>query len=329
MLKMRKLLSIALVVGICTSVSVNALAQSNSDSVNEQKYAQAKAYFSQIQVDQDEIAQMINEHGFSYSDAVYYYTLDKMVDYLTKTEMSFNLSENATYSDQEIAEDLNGFKDKILDFDVNAIATAVRNSQETVKKLPLELERLRAHYGSNDSSKITIKNSDGSVVEFTTSTEKVAEPTIRDSRGKLNVSARKAPQESVWHHETFPKYGTYNGTSEVKFTAPNAYTQLFLQTNTTYDSSGVNVNSVDCSTATYGTITVSNKSNYAHNYDNTHAEGVGDVVWASSCSFGTSFTAAGTVGLSFSVNAGASWTERLIHRYTDKGDWYRVTEIYA
>lgn len=325
--KIKRILSAVLIVGIVVNMSATTVLASPVSESYEKNRELAKNYISELAINEEEILQMVNDEGFSYSDAVYYYTIDKMVDYLVDNELSFNVSD--VYTDEEIAADYNGFKEKILEFDVNAIAAALENAKELVENAPQEVERFRNYYGTEEHLKITVKNSDGSYIEYIDFNETVAEPyvgdSISDKKENVNMSAR-GMKSNTWKTDQFDNYGTFNGSSEVKLTAPLAYTKLLVETNTTYNSSGVKVNSVDCFTATYGAITVSNKGTSINNRsDKSTAEGIGDVVWTCNGSAGLDFSGV----VSFSISAGASWTEQLIHKYYSSGKWTRTTKVYS
>lgn len=246
-----------------------------------------------------------------------------------KQEMSFTVAGLGVYSDEEIAADYNGFKEKILEFDLKAISTALENTKELIENAPHEVQRLRNYYGSDDCSKITVKNSDGSYIEYIDYSESISESYIDNDvdneQRNVNMSTRSMVT-NTWKEDKYENYGTFDGTSEVKLTSPVAYTKLSVETNTTYNSSGVTVNSVDCFTATYGVITVSNKGTSINNKsDKSTAEGIGDVVWTWNGSASTNFSGI----VNFSINAGASWTEQLIHKYYSSGKWSRTTKVYT
>lgn len=325
-MKFKKILSLLVVL----VVVISAIPSFAADKSQKEQLKEVQSFVKELKVNEGQIKKMMDEEGFSYDEAVHYYTVDKMVKHMQKENMKFDTSDLKVYTDAEIASDTESFKRKIREADLASIMTAMVNAQKQEERVS-ELKKVVDSYGNNLPSKVTIKYADGSKVEYNASfeeTEVVTKPSPKMDDSKLNADTDVlAIEEEIFSTGTFTSYGTYSGKSEIKYYNPIAYTKLRVETNTTYNSSGATVNAVDCFTSTYGTITVSNKGNYATNYS-SYSTGTGDVVWAWSGSAGLSLSCTQVVGVSFSVNAGASWTEQLIHRYYDDGDYDKRTKIY-
>lgn len=323
---LKKMLSFVLVITMIFSIGGNAYAMGNSKDDNSKTVEELIKNVNEIKIDENKINDMIKKEGFTYNDAVYYYKLDKLIKYMVDNNVELNLSRAKLYTDSEISRDVNGFRNKILSIDVNAIATAVKNSEIYGKASRKKLESAIKSYGKNLPKKIIIKNPDGSKLEYIND----ADTKYNSSEGlpadvKLNSDKRESNKDrgehsAYWGYDSFDKgYGNYVGSASVKFTAPGAYTKLKIKTTTTWKSSGVTVNSVDALTATYGLISVSNKLNYS-----SGGTATGDVVWVVQGSVGLTFDGV----VSFSVAVGASWTELLQKIYSKNGDIKCKTTIY-
>lgn len=104
----RRILSALLVTGIIVNMSTSTVLANSVGESYEKNQEMAKTYILEIVINEQEILQMVNDNGLSYSDAVYYYIIDKMVDYLVENEMSFTVADVDVYTDEEIAADYNG-----------------------------------------------------------------------------------------------------------------------------------------------------------------------------------------------------------------------------
>lgn len=324
---LRKVISIMLIIAVISSGTVYA---SEGSDPNIQTIEELSSFVKELKVNNKEVTEMMKSEGFSYIDARYYYILDQLVDYMIENEISLDLSNVEPMNNSEIASDISGFRNKVLSIDVGALGTALMNTELYAKSSPERLGELVALYGKDIPKKIIVKNPDGSTIEYSNTAELITDTVSEMNNQVQNTKLHNSEKDvlglvtNTWETSSFDNgYGTYNGTAEVKLTAPSAYTKLRIETNTTWSSSGVTANSVDAYTATYGTIFVSNKLNYVDNYA-TSAKATGDVVWLIQGSVGATF--GGVV--SFSVSAGATWTELLQKIYYDDGDWECKTSVY-
>lgn len=299
-----------------------------TDNISETELSIVKEYVKRIKIDRNKILKMIEQEGFTYNEAEHYYIVDEMIKFMQRNNMSFDNIIADEYTNEKILSNIEGFKKKIREVDLSSIITAINNAEKINERVD-ELKDVVASYGSDLPSKIVIKYDDGSTVEYRADlheNEVISNVMVSpESNAVINNFEVLGIQEKIFNTGTFTSYNTYNGSSEVYYKNPIAYTKLRLETNTTYNSSGAKINAVDCLTSTYGAISVSNKLNYISNYS-TYDAGVGDVVWVFSGAAGISLK--GTYGLSFSVTVGKSWTEQLIHRYYDSGNYDKRTKIY-
>lgn len=294
------------------------------------KINRIKNHLSKVKLDQGEISEMMDEEGFSYDQAKYYYYLDELMDYLVEEKITFNTKGLTPYSDKEIAANKKAFQNKVLDVDVRALMTAVAKANEIQDKFS-EMKELIASYGENIPNELIIKDSDGSTIKYTSSNEKTR--VVKAQNSEYNYSSENklisdvlGMQEDIFYTGTFPSYDTYNGSSEVVYQDGVYYTKLRLETNTTYNSNGTSVNSADAYISRHGSITYSYLDDFERDYS-SYDTGTAKVVWESNVTQ-TLGMDGGVVNISFSVTIGTSWTEELIHKYYDTGYYEKISKIY-
>ena len=291
----RFLISIGITCVLCASMSINIFASTN-DEASSSIYEKAHKAPHSVKVE------TLVKEGLSEENAEYYATLEDKCLNLEENKQIIDISDATLISDDTVASDPRGFKNKLLKLDHSALATSIYSMKRNLSDNSNNIENLKKQNPAQ--SNYCIQFPDGSSISATLEVD--SNKTSSDNNYNSNVVPQGYSEEVF--DQTYVSQGTHTYPEwSVKFTGTASWVRTaVINANFTVLSNKSTMNSFTVGAAASGIIHVD------ANYPYTIKNGYNTTSYAqaqSSCLFSTNAAFTGSCGfLSFSINTGVQCT---------------------